>query len=284
MILLVNLSEMEFALLQKYIEEQCGITISADKAYLIESRLYKLVLDAGLDSFEKFYRLLQSRRDPQMVAKVIDAITTNETLWFRDKTPWEILEKVFLPKYIEELQSRKRHKVRIWSAACSTGQEPYSIAMSIARYLAIHNITDVKLSDFEILATDISQGVLEVAIAGRYDNISIMRGLDIVYRDQYFTNAGRVWTLRDDIKRAVQFRPFNLQDSFMKWGMFDLICCRYVAIYFSEKFKGELFEKIKGALHQDGALFLGSSEVFTTYRQWFELEQYNNGIYYRLRR
>lgn len=274
---------MEFLLLQKYIEEQCGITISADKAYLIESRLYKLVLDAGLDSFEKFYRLLQSRRDPQMITNVIDAITTNETLWFRDKSPWEILEKKLLPQYIQELQQKKRQKVRIWSAACSTGQEPYSIAMSIDRYLTSHGITDVNLSAFEIMATDISQAVLQVAMAGRYDNISIMRGLEMGYRDRYFTNEGRVWILRDPIKKAVQFRQFNLQESFMKLGIFDVIFCRYVVIYFSETFKQELFGKIKSSLQRDGALFLGSSEVLSTYRQWFELEQYNNGIYYQVR-
>ncbi|NLI61278.1 MAG: protein-glutamate O-methyltransferase CheR [Clostridiales bacterium] len=276
-----SLTSREFELMRDYIEKECGIALSKDKTYLVESRLSGILAQSGLDSFEQLYYRLLSQKDRKMKEEVIDAITTNETLWFRDKTPWIILEEVLLPKYIEEMREKKRSKVRIWSAGCSTGQEPYSTAMCIDRYLVRNNIRDISPDSFEILGTDISRTVLDIAIAGRYDNISIMRGLDSEYKNRYFTNKGRVWELSKEIRDRVQFGQFNLQSSFITLGKFDIVFCRYVAIYFSSELKRQLFDKIIRVLNlPDGVLFVGNSEIFTDHRDSFIRKEHGKGVYY----
>jgi chemotaxis protein methyltransferase CheR len=279
----MSLSSKEFEMMQKFIEEQCGIAIREEKAYLIESRLTKLLIDSGLTSFEDLYKRICHQRDPIMKERVIDAITTNETLWFRDRTPWEVLENSFLPVYIKEIREGKRTGVRIWSAACSTGQEAYSTAMCIDNYLTRNGIKDVKLSHFKILATDISHTVLSMAKAAKYDSISIMRGLDNTCKNEYFTNEGRIWKLDERIKNSVTFQQFNLQNSFLLMGKLDIIFCRYVIIYFSENLKNDVIKKMASALQSQGALFLGSSEIFPQAGNAFVMEKYKTGVYYRLK-
>lgn len=278
-----NLSSCDFILFQKYIEEQCGISIRDDKAYLIESRLSKFLVKFSLESFEELYQMLSQQKNTALAEEVIDALTTNETLWFREKTPWELITDTLLKHYIQEIREGKRSKVRIWSAACSTGQEPYSIAMCIHAYLERHEIKDVTLGQFEILATDISNSVLQMAKRGKYDSISMARGLDISYRDRYFKQDGRIWILEERIKNAVHFVQFNLQKSFSNFGKFDLVFCRYVAIYFSESFKKEIFKKIASSLVPRGVLILGNSEVFFDYKEDYEVEHYKNIVFYRVR-
>lgn len=278
-----NLSAIEFMLFRKYIKDQCGISLGEEKAYLIESRLSKFLVKLGLASFEELYMMIIQQKNNALTEDVIDAITTNETLWFRDKFPWNIMESRLLPGYIQDIRAGKRSKVRIWSAACSTGQEPYSIAMCIDNYLSHHGIKDVTLEHFEILATDISRTVLKIAQMGKYDSISIARGLDIHYRNTYFRQDGRIWTLDERIRNAVQFKQFNLQNSFMALGRFDIVFCRYVIIYFSEEFSKEIFTKIASVLADDGLLFLGNAEVFLNYHGQYDAEQYNHGVFYRVR-
>ncbi|WP_378954701.1 CheR family methyltransferase [Pelosinus sp. sgz500959] len=278
-----NLSSDDFILFQKYIEEQCGISIRDDKAYLIESRLSKFLVKFSLESFEELYQMLSQQKNKALAEDVIDALTTNETLWFREKTPWEFMTETLLERYIQEIRQGKRFRVRIWSAACSTGQEPYSIAMCIDTYLERHGIKDITLGHFEILATDISSTVLQMAKRGKYDSISMARGLDPSYRDRYFRQEGRTWALDEKIKNAVQFVQFNLQKSFSNFGKFDLVFCRYVAIYFSESFKKEIFKKISFSLVQDGILILGNSEVFFDYKEDYDVKQYKNTVFYRVR-
>jgi chemotaxis protein methyltransferase CheR len=278
-----SLSTTEFNLFRKYIAEQCGIEIEEDKAYLIESRFSKLLADSGLSSFEELYNRITGQADRRMAEKIIDAITTNETLWFRDKTPWDILENVLLPKYIDEFRSGKRLRVRIWSAACSTGQEPYSIAMMIDNFLAKNLIKDVTLSQFEILATDISTTVLEIAQNGKYSSVSIIRGLDQFYKDKYFHNQVQTWELAEKIKNVVRFQQLNLQDSFQSLGEFDIVFCRYVMIYFSNQLKQEIANKMAGLIKPGGAFFIGSSELFSDTQNSFETVSYQNGIYYQRR-
>lgn len=279
----MNLSSQAFHLFQKYIEEQCGIVIRDEKAYLIESRLSKFLITFGLSSFEELYRMLSQQKQANLAEQIIDAITTNETLWFRDKTPWQALEDKLLPEYVEKIRQGVCRKIRIWSAACATGQEPYSIAMCIDKYLVEHSIRDVTLDHFEIIATDISHTVLHMAKMGKYDNISMARGMEESYRDKYFRQDGRIWLLDERIKNSVQFRQFNLQNSFASVGSFDLIFFRYVAIYFSEQLKEEVFKKITRSLVNKGVLMLGNSEVFLDYKECYEAEYYKNANFYRVR-
>lgn len=278
-----GLSSNEFLKMRKFIEDRCGIAISEDKAYLIESRLSKLLIDFRLSSFEDLYARIASMKDPDIVEKVIDLITTNETSWFRDMTPWVILEEALLPGYINDLREKKRMRIYIWSAACSTGQEPYSIAMCIDNYLDRNGITDITLADFEILATDISRTVLDIARTGRYDNISITRGLGGEYREKYFKSDGRGWILSDKIKRAVTFKQLNLQKDITVRDAFDIVFCRYVIIYFSERLKKEVLDKIGLALKKNGVLFVGSSELIDNHSGSYLVEHYKNGVYYRLK-
>ncbi|SDY22694.1 CheR family methyltransferase [Tindallia californiensis] len=277
-----SLSSREFSLFQKYIEDQCGISIGDEKAYLIESRLTKLLIESKLNSFEELYKMLYDRKDPKLSEKVIDAITTNETLWFRDKTPWIILEKELMAEYISMIRNTGK-RIKIWSAAASSGQEAYSTVISIDQYLKKHRVKDVGLKDFEIVGTDISAPVLEIAKMGRYDPISIMRGLDPKLKEEYFINEGRVWTVKDEIKKHVKFRKFNLQNSFHSLGKFDMIFCRYVMIYFSQDFKKEMTKKLANALQKKGVLFIGNSEIFPAYKEYFEAKHVDKGIYYQVK-
>lgn len=276
------LTSKEFSLLKKYIEEQCGISIGEEKAYLVENRLSRLLIDLRMSTFEDLYKKICCGRDEKISEKVIDAITTNETLWFRDKMPWVILEELLIPKYIKELKEKKKSRIRIWSAACSTGQEPYSIAMCIDNYLNKNGIKDVKLWDFEILATDISTTVLQKAKSGKYDSVTITRGLDDSYKEKYFEKEGSVWSVKPQIANSVRFEQFNLQNSFHRFDKFDVVFCRYVIIYFSDKLKAEVINKLTSALKPEGVLFIGSSELLNTKRDKLELKQYQNGVYYEL--
>lgn len=280
----VSLSNAEFQLFQQYICKECGINIEENKAYLIESRLSKLLVEFGLSSYRELYNIISTNDNSHISVKVIDAITTNETLWFRDKSPWSVLSEVLLPGYIEMLRTFKKTKIRIWSAAASTGQEAYSIAMCIDYYLECHGIKDVHLSQFEIVATDISHTVLEISRQGKYNTTSIMRGLDQVYKDKYFTSVGMDWELNERIKAAVTFKHFNLQNSFLFLGKFDIIFCRYVLIYFSDSLKADIVNKCLNNIESDGVFFIGSSEIYNGLDPRFEKLAYGNGTYYKKRR
>jgi len=277
------LSNLQFQLFKKYIKEKCGIDISDDKAYLIETRLSKLLVDSHLNSFDELYASIINSKDPYMSEKIIDAITTNETLWFRDKSPWITIEDVLLPKYIEQLRNKTKSKIRIWSAAASTGQEAYSTAMCIHNFLEKKGIRDITLSDFEIVATDISNTVLEIGKKGRYDPISIMRGLDPLLKQKYFKKEGMAFEIDEKIKSIVTFKHFNLQNSFMLLGKFDIIFCRYVLIYFSDDLTKDIINKLLGTINTDGALFIGSSELYSVLDTFFKMEHYSNATYYRRR-
>lgn len=278
-----QLSNSEFQLFRNYLHDHCGIYLGDDKAYLIESRLSKLLSDWGMSSFEELYQAIMKNKDPNIAERVIDALTTNETLWFRDQSPWIILTEVLLPRYINLLRTNKRSTIRIWSAAASTGQEAYSTAMCIDHYLKSHGIQDVRLSQFEIVATDISQTVLDIARKGSYDSISMIRGMDPMYKEKYFKQNGLVWELDERIKAAVSFKKFNLQHSFLLLGKFDLILCRYVLIYFADSLKADIANKLSNCMEAEGTLIIGASELYNALEQRFEMANYANGIFYKRR-
>ncbi|HHU63034.1 MAG TPA: protein-glutamate O-methyltransferase CheR [Clostridiales bacterium] len=278
-----SITKKEFEQLKDYIEKNCGILVDEDKQYLIEGRLSNLVEQAGCSTFGEFYNKITTRHDQQLQDSVIDAITTNETMWFRDRSLWTLLEDVFLPKYIRELRTGSRDRVRIWSAACSTGQEPYSIAMTIDSYFRKHGITDIDRHRFQILATDISHSVLEKARRGVYDNISMARGMDLFYRNRYFVQKDNMWVISENIRNMVEFRQFNLQKSFSGLGTFDLVFLRYVMIYFSQAMKSGVLKKMAHVLNPDGVLLVGNSEVFIDYHGQYKRHVKDNVVYYQLK-
>lgn len=278
-----ELTKLEFDLFRNYIQSKCGIEIGEDKAYLIETRLSGLMAELKLNSFEELYRYLILNTNGDLSGRIIDAITTNETLWFRDKIPWQYLEQVLMPQYIELLRTGKKQKIRILSGAASTGQEAYSTAMCIDRYLSVNMIHDVSISNFEIIGTDISRTVLNIAEKGIYNSISIMRGLTNEYRDKYFIRSDSIYSVIDRIKSMVKFRQFNLQNSFIPLGNFDIIFMRYVMIYFSDVLKADIVNKMIHSLNDDGVVFIGASELFKNMNEMFAGSHFGGGTIYTKR-
>ena len=279
-----SINEQEFKLFRDYIEQKSGIIVPPEKAYLIETRLSKLMLDAGAESFGEFYEYIVSNKDPRVAEKIINAMTINETMWFRDTAPWKVLEESILPGLVEELVSGSRTRVRIWCAAVATGQEIYTAAMCVDDYLSKNQVRGIDLSSFDFLATDISGSALEIAKNGRYDKISIKRGLNDYYREKYFVNNGSVWDISPKIKNAVKFQRFNLQDSFSSFGWFDVIFCRYVLIYFSDELKKEIAVKLHNSLTDGGVLFTGNYVLYDLLKDGFESRYYDNLTYYLKKR
>jgi chemotaxis protein methyltransferase CheR len=278
-----------------FIRERCGIELTLKKAYLIESRLSGILYASGMNNFEELFNLLMrenqmvrinhiSGKNVRLTDQIIDAITTNETLWFRDKHPWIYIKDVLLPKWIAEIRSGKRKKVRIWSAASSTGQEAYSTAIAINEYLENNFTGAVGLEHFEIVGTDISGAVIEIANNAKYDQITISRGLEPSLRDKYFTKSDDGWRLHDNIHNAVRFERFNLQDTYTRYYGFDLVFLRYVLIYFSTELKMKIIEKMSESLNDDGIMFLGANEYFEKIKSVFTLNYYDEKVPYFTRK
>lgn len=275
----MEITNQEFNLLRAYIEEVSGISLEEEKSYLIESRLKGLLGEFDCNNYGDLYRKAKENASPLLRNKIVDAITTNETLWFRDKGPYVIFEQMFLPEMARQI-AKGKPKVRIWSAACSTGQEPYSLAMGINEYLLWHGKEGAELSHFEIVATDISPQALSVGKLGAYDQLSIDRGLSDAHRMKYFKQNGRYWILDPEIKKMVEFKEFNLLNDFDSLGTFDAIFCRNVAIYFSHDVKVELFEKLRKTLRPGGIFIVGTSETLSYYSKAFKGMVFNNYPYY----
>lgn len=254
-----TITTREFDRIREFLQRETSISLTDDKAYLVETRLSEIMKGHGLPDFGALLFALQANQPRGLRDLVIDAMTTNETLWFRDGAPFDAFREHLLPAWAGEIAAGKRQKIRIWSAACSTGQEPYSLAMvyhEVARRLPA-----LRPEHLDILATDLSDSVLATAKAGIYGGMAIQRGLPPEYLDRWFTPAGDGrHEVRREIRDRVVFRKFNLRDSFIMMGSFDIILTRYVLIYFQDDFKREVLRKAHGALDKGGVLFLGSSE------------------------
>jgi len=274
----LDLSNEEFQQIRDYLETISGIAIGENKAYLVENRLAELLPEFDCTSYGSL--CFKAKTHAGLRDRMVDLMTTNETLWFRDQHPFITFKEHLLPIYMERLRKGEgRNKIRIWSAACSTGQEPYSLAMILLDSMA--GKSWLKPSMFEIMATDISPTCLQTAEQGIYDQVAIRRGLADQYRGRFFTNVGKHWSVNDQVKAMVNFKQFNLQDSFTGFGRFDLILCRNVAIYFSREFKKILFKKFGRSLEKDGVFFLGASESLSGYSSDFEIMKYKQGFYYK---
>ncbi len=274
-----GITESQFSQLREYIEQQCGIALGDEKAYLIDTRLTKLMVESGCEDFGEFYKLAKSETGTTLRDKIVDAMTTNETLWFRDAHPYKILLEKLIPTFAEELAAGKRSVVRIWSGACSTGQEPYSVAIAVHEHCRTH--AGVKPEQFKILGTDISASALFLAKAGRYDRIAMKRGLDDDVRDRYFKQNGQIWVIDETIKKMVEFKKFNLQDPLVCLGRFDIAFLRYVAIYFSDAFKKSLLAAVADVLSPSGYLLVGAVESLRGHSDAFENHTHSGGSYYK---
>jgi len=269
------ISEAEYKSFSLFLEKACGITLGANKQYLITSRLQKLMRTVNIDSLGELVTQLQ-RGNSQLRGKIVDAMTTNETLWFRDSHPYLILEKELFP---EAAQHRNR-PVRIWSAACSSGQEPYSMSIVTEEYTKANPGSLSR--DVEIVATDISKTILEQARQARYDEMSLVRGMSTERRNSYFKKDGDVWEINKEIKKRVRFTELNLMQSFASLGKFDIIFCRNVLIYFSAELKSDILNRMAKQLQPNGYLVLGSSESTTGYTKAFKMVRSGGAVYYQL--
>lgn len=281
----LSISTHEFFLLRRHIEEQCGIHLGDDKSYLVENRLSNLVRECGCSSFGDFYhRIRYSHQSRALEDAVLDAITTNETLWFRDLHPFRVLRESVLPSLSGEIAAGRRERIAIWSAACSTGQEPYSIAMT-ALDPAPGNAREGGWEHrVRITASDVSNKSLAAAREGRYSEAAIRRGLPPAYLRRYFRKVENQWEIDDRVREMTFFTRYNLKTAPPRtFGSFDVVFLRNVIIYFSDEFKRALFEKVAGLMSPRGVLFLGTGETISGYTDAFEVVEDAGCIYYRVR-
>jgi len=243
----------------RLVDDLCGIYWDESKSYLIESRLEHLLERHRCAGYADLARKARAMSVPGLADDVVDAVTTNETLWFRDNSPFEAMQYKLFPEMIDEkVEALFPKRFRIWSAACSTGQEVYSIAMAFAEL-----VPDWDTWDLQITGTDISPAAVEQAKSGSYNELEISRGMDSTRLRKYFVQEGDQWTIRPEIQKMCQFHTRNLHDPFTGMQGFDFIFCRNVAIYFTPEDRQKLFEKLADALSPTGWLFAGSSESLT---------------------
>ena len=260
------------------VNELCGIYLDDSKSYLIEGRLSDLVDRHGCDSYADLARKARSGLGHQIKTEIVDAITTNETLWFRDSSPFEAMRYKLLPELLDAKASTLfPRKLRIWSAACSTGQEAYSIAMALGDVLP-----DIDRWDIQIHGTDISPAAVDQARRGVYSDLEISRGLEQKYRGAYFLREGRDWRINDQLRSMCRFDVKNLLGPMPGLGKYDFIFCRNVAIYFTDEDRKKVFDRVADSLNPEGWLFVGSSESLTGMGQHWTAERHCRAVCYRL--
>lgn len=251
----MSITAQEFDFFRDFARRSAAIVIDAGKEYFIESRLAPLVASQGCKSLTEL--ITRFREEPAASAlqtKAIDALTTNETFFFRDSLPFEALRSTIIPKLIAQRSDRRT--LRIWSAACSSGQEPYTLAM-----LLRENFPQLSSWDVSILATDLSPTVLSQAKEGSYNQFEVNRGLPPQLLAKYFTKRAERWYVNDDVKRGIEFRSMNLIEPWPLFQAFDIVMLRNVMIYFDVPTKQAILKKVRGCLQPQGTLFLGTAET-----------------------
>lgn len=260
-----------------FLEKQCGIVLGDNKQYLVKSRLSPLMSQYSVESLTELVQKAMSLRERDLRAAVVDAMTTNETLWFRDTYPFQLLGDKILPEF-----AKLSRPVKIWSAASSSGQEPYSIMMTSLEYQARRPGT--LPMGVQVVGTDISPSMLEHCKRGEYDTLALARGLSPERKRQFFeaTTDGR-FRVNDKVRKNVSFRPLNLLDSYALMGKFDIIFCRNVLIYFNADVKSKILNQFAQALNPNGYLMLGASESITGLTDRFNMLRCHPGIVYQLK-
>lgn len=265
----------EYKNFRLFLEQACGIVLGENKHYLVSSRLNRLMRENNIASLQGLVNQLSQSVSSGLKTSVIEAMTTNETLWFRDTYPFEVLRSTIF----EGSRQAKKNSLRIWSAACSSGQEPYSISI-VADEFAQHNPG----FRVDIMATDISQSILNDAKEAKYDALALARGLSEERKRRYFSAIGSQWQVNADIRARIAFKENNLLQNYSSLGKFDAIFCRNVLIYFSAESKTDILNRIAGSLNPRGYLMLGASESISQYSDAFEMVRVSTGVVYRLKK
>ena len=277
---MIKITADEIKFFVQYIYNVSGVLLDESKAYLMESRLAGLLQEYGCKSFMQLYQKTMADRGKTLERKIIDAITTNETLFFRDQSPFEMLRHKILPDLIDKKASGAGPMplpIRIWSAACSTGQEVYSIAMVLKEILG-----DLQKYNISLLCTDISDAAVTSASYGHYRQFEIERGLPADKLARYFERNGSGWKVKDEIRAMAVFKRLNLLQPLNGIGKFDIVFCRNVSIYFGQKDRKALFEKIADVMDRHSVLIIGSSETLLGVTPRLQPKQHVRSIFYQL--
>ena len=275
---MIHLQPQERQEVTQYIYSICSIALDQSKDYLIEGRLNPLLEATGSKSFAQFIGRAKEDRSGALNRRIIDEITTNETLFFRDAAPFDLMRYKIIPELVDRRRAAgTRIPIRVWSAACSTGQEVYSLAIVLKETLADSNRYDIK-----ILGTDISDQAVARASGGYFSDIEMGRGLGDAVRARYFTPDPKGWKIRDEIRAMATFKRLNLMSDFSGLGKFDVVFCRNVAIYFNEKDRASLFNRIEQRMERDGYLVIGAMESLTGICPQLESRRHVRSVFYQL--
>ena len=273
----------EFGMWARYIQDISGIFLEPAKSYLIETRLGPILRECNCRTFTALYQKSRADATKEIEKKIIDQITTNETFFFRDVAPFEMLKFKIVPDLInrktQQAFTNAPVAIRIWSAGCASGQEVYSIAMILKEMLE-----DSKNYQLTVLGTDISSKAIRRADHGTYSKFEVDRGLTSEQTEKNFVRDGEGWKIKDDIRAMVSFKKMNLMLPFAGMGKFDIIFCRNVAIYFTTADRKKLFENIETVLAADGILIVGATESLTGIAPQFEPRSYSGSMFYQLRK
>lgn len=272
----MSISTFDFDYIRRLMAQETAIVLDSGKEYIAESRLARLIDQEGFDSIGDLVQALRSNSFTGLQRRVVNAMTNNETWFFRDLLPFQALQSVVLPALISAKAAERR--LRIWCAACSTGQEPYSIAM-----LLREQFPELRNWNVQVLATDISTLVLERAQRGHYSQLEINRGLPAKLLARYFSREGLEWVISDELRRSVEFRTFNLAEPWREFPACDVIFVRNVLIYFDVETKKQILGRMRRCLRDDGYLFLGGAETTLNLDDNFERVQYETTAFYRLK-
>jgi chemotaxis protein methyltransferase CheR len=278
---MLKITPEEIKLITKYIYEISGIYLDESKKYLLETRLNTIAEEHGCSSYQDFHKKAKADASKLIERKIIDAISTNETLFFRDTGPFQLLQHKIFPELIDARTPKSplmKTGLKVWSAASSTGQELYSVAIVLQELLG-----DLSKYSIKLLGTDISDAAVAQASSGKYNKFEIERGLARDKLIKYFSALGQTWKINDQIRAMVNFRKFNLMAPFTGLGKFDVVLCRNVAIYFTLEDRKKLFNKIADVLEPDGYLIIGSTESLTGICPRFIPKRHLRSIFYQLK-
>jgi chemotaxis protein methyltransferase CheR len=274
----IRLQPEEHKRFAEYVYSLCSVVLDESKAYLIEGRLAHLVAESACGSYGGLLQRAKSDCTRALERRIVDAITTNETSFFRDTSPFDLLRNKIVPELIDRQARGGAARIRIWSAACSTGQELYSIAIMLKELLGDPDRYGVRL-----MGTDISDDAVARASRGVYSNVEISRGLTEAQRTRYFVPLPGRWQIRDEIRAMASFKRLNLMTEIGALGRFDIIFCRNVAIYFTERDKISLFTSIERALEAGGYLIIGAMESLIGICPQFESKRHLRSVFYQLK-
>lgn len=266
------MSPDEFSFISTMLREKSGLVLNPEKSYLLESRLTPIARTLGVADVDALVRELRTKKDPALQTQIVEAITTNESFFFRDIKPFDLFRDHVLPHLLETRSAKK--SFRIWCAAASSGQEPYSLVMTL-----LEQSTKLAGWKYEIIGTDISRNILKKAEDGVYSQFEVQRGMPITLLVKYFDQDGDKWRIKSNVRQPVTYKYFNLLDDPTPLGKFDVVFCRNVLIYFDQKTKGEVLSRVANLMPDDGMLFLGGAETVLGVSDVFKPIPGQRGVY-----